>query len=94
MSYCDSIGVKVVFRGDSGRKGLRDYAGMNFNIGKKMGYPIKKDEIVISKYSPLDKQITDLKHELTERKLMIEGEPYWKAHCVALRIEHKPFKEL
>jgi hypothetical protein len=92
ISYCDSINIKVVFRDDNGKLGLRDYEAMNFKIGKKLGFPIKKNEIVISKLSSLEKKIADLKHELTERKLMIEGDSYWKAHCIALTEEKKPWR--
>lgn len=62
---------------------LKDYAGMNPEAAKVMGYPMEKPEIhVAASLTPEEKRQT-VEHELVEMKAMKEGRPYWQAHVEA-----------
>jgi hypothetical protein len=92
VQYAESNGFKVVF--DS--KVLKDYAGMNPEAARAIGFPdIDKDEstreIIIDNSLPLETQVANLKHELVEYKLMKQGMQYWQAHELALKSEKEPF---
>jgi hypothetical protein len=85
LAWCKSKGIKVTFT-DSRR--LKDYAGMNPAIAKKMGFTdIKKNEILIDVELPEDTQLKNLIHELIEKELMDDGDSYWVAHNKALKAE-------
>jgi len=85
LEWCKSKGIKVTFT-DS--RVLKDYAGMNPCIAKKMGFKnIKKNEILIDIEVPEDVQFKNLIHELIESELMQDGESYWSAHRKSLAAE-------
>jgi hypothetical protein len=68
---------------------LKDYAGMNHEAGRVMGFSPnpRPDHILVSKkLTVLDKKKTVV-HEKIEEGLMRRGWPYWKAHKAALRAE-------
>ncbi len=93
VQYCKDNGITVIFT-DS--KVLKDYAAMNPEAAKSMGFPdidnkIETKEILIDKNVPEVEQVKNLKHELIEMKLMQEGLQYWDAHTIALRDEDRPF---
>ena len=85
LAWCNSKGIKVRFT-DS--RVLKDYAGMNPAIAKKMGFKdIKENEILIDVELPEDAQFKNLIHELIEKELMDDGDSYWTAHNKALKAE-------
>ena len=85
LEWCKSKGIKVTFT-DS--RVLKDYAGMNPSIAKKMGFKnIKENEILIDVELPEDTQFKNLIHELIEKELMDDGDSYWTAHNKALKAE-------
>lgn len=85
LAWCKSKGIKVTFT-DS--RTLKDYAGMNPVIDKKMGFKkIDKNEILIDVELPEDVQFKNLIHELVEQELMRDGDTYWQAHTKALKAE-------
>jgi hypothetical protein len=88
ISYAHRKGFAVSFVGS---KVLHDYAGMNPEAAKVMGYvDIQGKEIQIDKHQPLETQKRNLRHELVERGLMKAGEKYYPAHLTALKIEKSP----
>jgi hypothetical protein len=76
--------VKLV---DSRR--LKDYAGMNDLIAKKLGFKCPPKTIMADKHMSMPKQRQTLRHEIIERGHMANGMPYWKAHKIALKQENK-----
>lgn len=93
VKYAEDNGLSVVFT-DS--KILKDYAAMNPEAAKAMGFPdidskLETQEILVDKTVPEKEQIKNLKHELIELRLMREGSEYWSAHEISLRDEDKPF---
>jgi hypothetical protein len=85
LAWCKSKGIKVTFT-DS--RTLKDYAGMNPVIAKKMGFKnIDKNEILIDVQLPEDVQFRNLVHELIEQELMRDGDSYWEAHKKSLAAE-------
>jgi hypothetical protein len=76
--------VKLV---DSRR--LKDYAGMNDLIAKKMGFKCPPRTIMADRDMSIPKQRQTLRHEIIERGHMAKGMPYWKAHKIALKNENK-----
>lgn len=91
LAYCKDHGLTVKFV-DNHR--LHDFAAMNPQAGKAMGFPIKKNEILMDKNPDLARRVHNLKHELIERNLMLEGDSYWKAHCIALQRERQRAKRM
>lgn len=72
--------------------GLKDYAGMNREAAKAMGYhplPRKDEPVVNQSLNRFDTKKTVV-HERVEEGLMRSGWPYWKAHNAALRAENAP----
>jgi len=91
LAWCKSKGIKVTFV-DSRR--LHDYAGMNPDIAKVLGFKdIGKNEILLDREQDEDVQFHNLIHELVEKKQMDEGSPYWKSHCQALKAEKWPVRK-
>ena len=93
IQYSKDNGIEVVFT-DS--EVLRDYAAMNPEAAKAMGFPdvdnnTETKEILIDKTVSETEQVKNLKHELIEMRLMQEGLEYWPAHETALRDESKVF---
>jgi hypothetical protein len=85
LAWCKSKDIKVTFV-DS--RTLKDYAGMNPAIAKKMGFTnIEKNEILIDVELPEDTQFKNLIHELIEQELMRDGDSYWEAHKKSLAAE-------
>lgn len=74
-------------------KQLKDYDGMNYYAGKKLGYQIdKKNVIHVRKgLNSRDKRKT-IKHEIVEAELMKKGFSYWTSHTRALKEEDKKIK--
>jgi len=66
---------------------LKDFAGMNYKAGKVMGFPIKKNTILIDRNLSKSQKARTLKHEKAEIKYMKRGHKYWSAHKKALREE-------
>jgi hypothetical protein len=75
----ENIKVELV-----GNKKLKDYAGMNPEAGKVLGFPIKKNTILIDKNLTKTQKRRTILHELEEMKDMKKGEKYWTAHKKAL----------
>lgn len=93
IKYCENNDIKVVFTDSSV---LHDYAAQNPEAAKVMGFPdidnnTETKEILIDKTLPKETQITNLRHELIEMRLMRGGVQYWAAHEVALAKEKEPF---
>jgi hypothetical protein len=86
LVYCKNHGLIVKLVGNDK---LHDYAAMNECAAKRIGFPIPKNEIWLDKTHGLSRRVHNLKHELIERNLMLEGQTYWQAHCNALRREHQ-----
>ena len=85
LAWCESKGIKVKFVGE---KELKDFAAMNPEAAKKMGFKdIKENEMLIDITVPEDVQFKNLIHELVEQELMKDGDPYWSAHTKALKAE-------
>ena len=91
LTYCKNHGLTVDLVTN---KTLHDYAAMNEEAAKRIGYPIQKNHIQIYKEYSLARKIRDLKHELVERNLMREGDSYWHAHCIALKRESQRCKRM
>lgn len=74
-------------------KKLKDYDGMNYYAGKKLGYHIEKKNIIHirSGLSKKDRTKT-INHEITEAEMMKKGFSYWTSHDVALKSENKRVK--
>ena len=72
-----------------GKDVLKDYAGMNREAGKAMGFePLPKDgEIFVDKDLDEKEFKATVKHEAVEQELMKKGEKYWSAHKKALKAE-------
>jgi hypothetical protein len=67
---------------------LHDYAGMNDEIGKKLGFrKLPNRTILIDKGMSVKTKYRTLVHEIVEMKLMENGMKYWQAHLRALRAE-------
>lgn len=89
IQYAEKNGYTVKFV-DS--RTLHDYAGMNADAAKDISFTnIEANEIELDRTLPEDTQYKNLKHELTEKKLMDSGIVYWKAHLQALKAEEEPF---
>jgi hypothetical protein len=68
---------------------LKDYAGMNDLIAKKMGFKCPKNTVMVDRHMSIPKQRQTVRHEIIERGEMAKGMPYWKAHKIALKRENK-----
>ncbi len=90
-NYCKAKNIKVK---EVGSKSLLDYAAMNDEAAKKLGFRKLRDKtILMDKSAKSDRKYRDLKHELIEMHLMENKRyPYWKAHKIALKKESKPYK--
>ena len=83
---CHYLGLRVKLVPSSV---LKDYAGMNYEAAKKIGFPMKKKEILISRDLSDKARYHTLRHELIERDLMINKKvKYWPAHVRALALEN------
>lgn len=93
VNECNGKGVTVKFVASSV---LRDYAGMNDEIGRKMGFKmygktLPNKTIIIDRNLSPETKLRTLKHELVEMNLMEKRHmPYWNAHNRALKAEHRP----
>lgn len=66
---------------------LKDYAAMNSEAAKVMGFPMPENTIYIGQDdSPADKY-HELRHEYDEMGRMRAGQTYWQAHTAALKSE-------
>jgi hypothetical protein len=79
-------GTKVVLVSD---RFLGDYAGMNPEAAKAMGFRMPKDTIYITESSPYEERYKNLMHEIGEEEKMEDGQSYWKAHRQELREERQ-----
>lgn len=70
-----------------GRKHLHDYAGMNTEAARTMGFPCGDKEIQVSRESANAIKLRDLRHEAFEYRRMKMGVPYGVAHVEALHVE-------
>jgi len=88
LANCKVKGYKV--RHVSSRV-LKDYAGMNDEAARKLGFKRLKDKtILIDKRLPYKDRLRTLRHEIVEMNLMEKKRySYWKAHKAALKAEHK-----
>jgi len=72
---------------------LKDYAGMNDEVAKRIGFKhngkkLKDKTILLDINLPVQRKIKDLKHEVVEMNLMEKTKiPYWNAHLKALKAE-------
>lgn len=91
LDYCSKNNIKVTF---SDSRTLHDYAGMNPQAAKAIGFKnIDSNEIILDRNQTEDIQYKNLVHELTEKHLMDQGSKYWPAHVKALKTEkHSPPK--
>ena len=79
-----TLGLKVKLVGNST---LHDYAAMNPEAAKVMGFP-DTTYILIDRNLPMRSRCESLDHELEEyRRMRFHGEPYWPAHLYALKNE-------
>ncbi len=69
------------------QKRLKDYAGMNSEAAKEMGFQMPKRTILVSKSLSNRAKYHTLKHELSEYDSMKRGKRYWPAHLNALKAE-------
>ncbi len=74
----------VVF---AGNETLHDYASMNPEAAKIMGWPDKTDAIIIDKNQTVEEQIHDVIHETVEESEIRQGLSYHDAHVIALKAE-------
>jgi len=86
VSYCRKSGIKVKFV-----KSLADYAGMNDEAAKKLGYHRLPDDTILIDKRLLNKDKVDtLEHEIEEMVQMEKMRlPYWDAHLKGLKAEKK-----
>jgi hypothetical protein len=86
LNQCKQNKVKVKLVGS--RK-LADYAGMNDEAAKKLGYrKLPNKTILIDRNLSVKTKKRTLKHELIEMNLMEKKHmPYWVAHKIALKRE-------
>ena len=85
VSTAESLtGHPVVFAGNDV---LHDYAGMNPEAAKIMGWPDKTDAIIIDKNQTVEEQIHDVIHETVEESEIRQGLSYHDAHVIALKAE-------
>ena len=83
-------GIKIRHTGSNV---LHDYAGMNDEAAKKLGFTergkvLKDKTVLIDKNLPYKTKCRNLTHEVVEMNLMEKKKyPYWKAHKIALRAE-------
>jgi hypothetical protein len=71
----------------NGNKELHDYAGMNPEAAKVMGWPDEHHAIQLDKNQSENTQVKNLVHETIEQEEMKQGESYHDAHVEALRAE-------
>jgi hypothetical protein len=89
---CRKAGVKVRFvPGGS----LKDYAGVNDEAAKKLGFhKLPDDTILIDRDMSIKTQYKNLIHEVEEMVRMEKlGDKYWMAHLAALRAENQGLSE-
>jgi hypothetical protein len=89
--YCKTIKIKVE---EVPTSRLKDYAAMNPNAARKIGYPkMKKNTIFIDRNLSSRTKYRTLHHEMIEMNLMEKKHYlYWKAHKIALRLEGTKWK--
>jgi len=87
LKYCRSKKIRV--RHVPSRQ-LMDYAGMNDEAAKKLGFKrLPNKTILIDRRLPVKTKLKTLRHEVVEMGLMEKGEPYWRAHRTATRRERR-----
>ena len=91
LAYCKNHGITVRLVGENE---LHDYAAMNEMAAKRIGFPCKKNEILLDKNPDMARRVRNLRHELVERNLMMEGKTYWDAHVISLKREKQHCKRL
>jgi len=74
-------GLVVEFKSD---KVLKDYLGMNWLVGKQLGFPIPDHCLYISDSASWKDKYETLVHELIEVKYMTRDDTYWPGHCRAM----------
>ena len=85
VSTAESLtGHPVVF---AGNETLHDYASMNPEAAKIMGWPDRGDAIIIDKNQTEKEQIHDVIHETVEESEIRQGLSYHDAHVIALKAE-------
>lgn len=72
-----------------GSRRLKDYAGMNDEAAKAMGFPLAPRTVLVNKSMSAKDKAETLKHERVERGLMGKGMKYWPAHKRALKCEDR-----
>ena len=70
-----------------GNRELHDYAGMNPEAAKVMGWPDKDKAILVDEHQPQKTEVKDVVHEVVEVEEMKQGETYHDAHFDALKAE-------
>jgi hypothetical protein len=65
----------------------KDFVGINFEAAQAFGYSMPDKTIYIDRNLPWSAKYHTLKHELAEISFMESGDPYWRAHEKALRME-------
>ena len=70
-----------------GNKDLKDYAGMNPEAAKVMGWPDKDHAIELDEHQSETVRTKNLVHETVEQEEMKQGETYHDAHLDALKAE-------
>lgn len=85
-SQAKDADIKVRLVGDNV---LKDYAAMNWMVARSIGFKIPDREIWVSKSLDWDRRLKDLRHELYEADLMLDGYSYWDAHLRALEMEKR-----
>ncbi len=85
---CKGKGIKVK---EVRHRSILDYAGMNDEAAKKLGFRKLKDKTIwIDKNLCSKTKYRTLKHELVEMNLMEKKRmPYWKAHAIATEKEKR-----
>ena len=70
-----------------GNKDLKDYAGMNPEAAKVMGWPDKDHAIELDEHQSEAVRVKNLVHETVEQEHMKQGDSYHDAHIEALKAE-------
>jgi len=70
-----------------GNRELHDYAGMNPEAAKVMGWPDKDKAILVDEHQPQKTEVKNVVHEVVEVEEMKQGETYHDAHLDALKAE-------
>lgn len=66
---------------------LKDYAGMNSEAARDMGFNMPDDTIYLAKSLSPKIRYETLRHEISEVFEMKKGKSYWDAHQMSLGVE-------